>query len=70
MVIVLCGDCYDHFVYNERDVTKTLQYVSICMMTVLGHIGFTLFRGDDQPLSSYPIGSKVSNAFGNYLMYV
>lgn len=57
MVIVLYGGCNDHFVYSERDVTKTLLYVSICMMTELGHIGFTLFRGDDQPLSSHPVGS-------------
>jgi len=57
MVNVLFADCNDHFVCNERDVTKTLQYVPICMMTVLCRLGFALFQGDDQPLSSYPIDS-------------
>jgi len=57
MVNVLCADCNDHPVCNERDVTKTLQYISICMMTVLCRLGLTLFRGDHQLLSSYPLDS-------------
>ena len=55
MVSVVCAGSNDHLVCNERDVTKTLQYVSVCMLTVLCRRGFTLFWGDHQPLSSYPL---------------
>jgi branched-subunit amino acid transport protein len=57
MVSVLCADCNDYLVCHERDVTKTLQYVSICMMTALCFLGFTMFQGHHQLLSSYPLYS-------------
>jgi hypothetical protein len=47
----------DHLVCSERDVTKTLQYVSIFMMTILCFLGFTLFWGDHQSLSLYLLDS-------------
>jgi hypothetical protein len=57
MVSVVCAGSNDNLVCNERDATKTLQYVSTCMLTVLYRPGFTLFWGDRQPLSSYPLVS-------------
>lgn len=51
------GDCNDHVLSNERNVTKTLHYVPIFIMTALCRRDFTLFQGDYQSLCSYPLDS-------------